>query len=151
MARERMEDDVADDANREELLPALNELLEAERAGAQVTIASARDVDDPALKALIMDVHRDEARWCGVLLAAIARLDGEPSQKTGDFYERSMAIDDMTARLAFLNRGQGWVVRKLKALLPSIGDARTHTDLVEMLASHETNIGLVAERLPPTT
>jgi nitronate monooxygenase len=142
------EDRVAD-ANREVLLPALNELLEAERAGAQVTLASAKEAGDPALKALIMDVHRDEARWCGVLLAAIKQLEGEASPKTGDFYGRSMAIEDMDARLAFLNRGQAWVVRKLQALLPAIEDAHVHAELTEMLVSHEANIARVAVRLPP--
>ena len=75
-------------------------------------------------------------------------LEGAPSLKTGAFYEKAMAIPNLLERLAFLNRGQGWVVRKLKALLPTIRDETIHADLTAMLASHERNIGLVAAELP---
>lgn len=135
-------------ATRGELLPALNELLEAERAGARVTLATAKDIGDGALKPLVMAIHRDEARWCGVLTRAIHQLRGAPSPKTGAFYDKAMAITDLSARLAFLNRGQGWVVRKLNRLLPTIRDEAIYADLSAMLASHERNIGLVAAELP---
>ncbi len=135
-------------ASREELLSALNELLEAERAGARVTLATAKSITDGDLEPLVMAIHRDEARWCGVLTQAIHQLQGAPSVKTGAFYDKAMAIPDLAARLAFLNRGQGWVVRKLKTLLPTIRDDALHADLAGMLASHEGNIGLVAAELP---
>ena len=47
-------------ASHEELLPALNELLEAERAGSRVTLRTAAEAPE-ALKALIVASHRDEA------------------------------------------------------------------------------------------
>jgi nitronate monooxygenase len=134
-------------ALRVELLPALNELLEAERAGARVTLRTARDVVDPDLNSLVMAIHRDEARWCGVLTKGILRLQGTPSPKTGAFHEKAMAIADVSARLAFLNRGQGWVARNLRALLPTIRDETIHADLTAMLDSHERNIELVAAGL----
>lgn len=137
-------------ASRDELLPALNELLEAERAGARVTLRTAREVAEPDLNSLVMSIHRDEARWCGVLTKAILRLQGAPSQKTGAFNEKAMAIADVLARLAFLNRGQGWVARKLKALLPLVRDEVIHADLLAMLGSHERNIDRIAARLPST-
>ena len=137
-------------ASREELLPALNELLEAERAGARVTLATTREMTEGNQTALILSIHRDEARWCGVLTNAIRRLDGAPSAKTGAFYDKAMSIPDQNERLAFLNRGQGWVVRKLKALLPTIRDPAIHADLAAMLASHEYNIDRVAANLPAT-
>ena len=59
-----------------------------------------------------------------------------------------MAIPDRAARLAFLNRDQGWVVRKLKAQLPTIRDEAIHADLTAILASHERKIELVAAELP---
>jgi nitronate monooxygenase len=61
-----------------------------------------------------------------------------------------MSIPDQNERLAFLNRGQGWVVRKLKALLPTIRDPAIHADLAPLLASHEHNIDRVAANLPAT-
>ncbi len=135
-------------AARDVLLPALNELLEAERAGARVTLATAKGIAGGDLEPLVLAIHRDEARWCGVLTRAIHQLQGAPSSKTGAFYDKAMAIPDLPARLAFLNRGQGWVVRKLKALLPTIRDEAIHADLMAMLASHERNVERVAAELP---
>jgi len=134
-------------ADRDELLPALNELLEAERAGARVALRTAKEVLEPELRPMVLAIHRDEARWCGVLTRAIQELSAEPSKKTGAFYDKAMAITDISARLAFLNRGQGWVVRKLKTLLPRIRNERTHGDLTAMLVAHELNIEMVNARL----
>lgn len=131
-----------------ELLAVLNELLETERAGARVTLAAAKDIGDGALKTLVIAIHRDEARWCGVLTRAILRLQGAPSPKTGAFYGKAMAIPDLATRLAFLNRGQGWVVRKLAALLPTVRNEAIHADLAAMLACHQRNIGRVEAVLP---
>jgi nitronate monooxygenase len=135
-------------ANDDVLLPALNELLEAERAGARVALRTAKEVAESDLKPLVSAIHRDEARWCGVLTKAIHQLQGIPSKRMGAFYDKAMAITDISARLAFLNRGQSWVVRKLEALLPGIRDESIHADLTAMLSSHIQNINLVAARLP---
>ena len=56
-----------------------------------------------------------------------------------------MAISDLGERIGFLNRGQGWVVRKLRELLPRVRDNSLHADLSEMLRSHEANIALATE------
>ncbi|MGB5098627.1 MAG: DUF6306 domain-containing protein [Porticoccaceae bacterium] len=73
----------------------------------------------------------------GVLTRTIRRLQGIPSPNTGVFYDKAMAITGIPARLAFLNRGQAWVVRKLQALLPTIRDAALTADLAAMLAAHQ--------------
>ncbi|MDD3651580.1 DUF6306 domain-containing protein [Immundisolibacter sp.] len=131
---------------REELLAALDELLEAERAGARVALHTANDA--PAeLTPLVRAIQHDEARWCALLTQSIQRLGGTPSRRTGDFYAKAMAIRDLPARLAFLNRGQRWVVRKLQALLPRVGDARLQAGLGAMLTAHEANIARVAAAL----
>ncbi|HEY6484575.1 MAG TPA: DUF6306 domain-containing protein [Steroidobacteraceae bacterium] len=137
------------DLSRDELLAALNELLEAERAGARVTLHTAHEAP-PQSKALIMNVHRDEARWCAVLAKAIRHYRGEPSQVTGAFYDKAVAIADLSERLRFLNRGQSWVVRKLEALLPAIAEPSIHADLTAMLDSHRANIELLTTHLSPT-
>jgi hypothetical protein len=49
---------------------------------------------------------------------------------------------------ALCERCQGWVVRKLEALLPTIHDETIHADLAAMLASDESNIELVTAQLP---
>ncbi|MCC7184163.1 MAG: nitronate monooxygenase [Rhodocyclaceae bacterium] len=130
-------------AGRDELLAALDELLEAERAGARVALHTAKHA--PAeLVPLVRAIQQDEARWCAVLTQAIQGLGGTPSRRTGDFYVKAMAIEELPARLAFLNRGQRWVVRRLQALLPRVGDARLQTELAAMLDAHEHNIARVA-------
>jgi nitronate monooxygenase len=118
----------------------LNTLLEAERAGARVAARIATDADDPGLKALARTIHADEVKWCRALYHALIDLRAEPSRQVGGFYASAMAIPGVEARLAFVNRGQGWVVRKLRTLLPRIRDDALHAMLREMLETHETNI-----------
>ena len=61
-------DDVpAAGAVQDELLAALNELLEAERAGARVALASAKDPPSSDYARLMQNVRADEARWCAML------------------------------------------------------------------------------------
>jgi nitronate monooxygenase len=63
-----------------------------------------------------------------------------PSPATGRFYGKLMAIAGLTKRVAFLNRGQGWVVRRLRDALPRVRDDRLYEDLKVMLEAHEGNI-----------
>ncbi len=134
---------------RAEVLNALNELLEAERAGARVALETGRDIDAADLAALVQDIHKDEVRWCGMLMRAIQSLDATPSSVTGAFWGKAMAIPDVDDRLKFLNRGQAWVVRKLQALIPRIDDAAMRADLENMLQAHQENIGRVDARYAP--
>jgi hypothetical protein len=127
-------------AGKEELVTALNELLEAERAGARVTLESARAAGAGTLRDLMTAVQHDEARWCAMLITHLKALGTEPSANIGAFYEKAMAIGDLLERVAFLNRGQGWVARKLRELLPRVRDPALNADLADMLQSHEDNI-----------
>lgn len=129
-------------AGKDELVAFLNELLEAERAGARVTLDSARAAGSGPVAELLRTIQQDEARWCAMLLRHVKALAAEPSPKIGGFHDKAMAIPDLVERIVFLNRGQGWVVRKLREMLPRVRDDRLHTDLAEMLRSHETNIAL---------
>ncbi|KVS43741.1 2-nitropropane dioxygenase [Burkholderia ubonensis] len=135
------------DAQRDALLAVLDELLEAERAGARVASETAAEIHDPELHRLVAGIRLDEAHWCSVLVDAIRSLNATPTRKTGAFYEKAMAIDDLSERMAFLNRGQRWVVRKLQALLPTLDNPEIHHALTLMLVSHEKNIGHVDARL----
>ncbi|HEY1710784.1 MAG TPA: DUF6306 domain-containing protein [Rhizomicrobium sp.] len=53
----------------------------------------------------------------------------------------------MRARVAFINRGQGWVVKKLREMLPKVRDDAMHADFKAMLDGHETNIALANQSL----
>jgi hypothetical protein len=138
--------DGAAPASREEVLDALNELLEAERAGARVAMETAREIPPSALASLVQDIHKDEVRWCGMLMRTINVLEGTPSSATGAFWGKAMAIPDLEQRLSFLNRGQAWVVRRLSALIPRIQDAEVQADLSTMLQAHHVNIERVDAR-----
>ena len=120
-----------------------NELLEAERAGARVTLESARAAGSSPLGKLLRSIQRDEARWCAVLLHQLKALGEQPSSQTGAFYGKAMAIADLRERIALLNRGQAWVVKRLREILPRVRDSELHSGLREMLESHEANIDLV--------
>ncbi len=127
-------------ATREEILVFLNELLEAERAGARITARTALDAKDESLAGLMQEIRHDEARWCAMLLTWITQLNGTASPRIGDFYGKCLAIADLYARARFINRGQGWVVRRLKEMLPRIRDDGLHADLTAMLLGHDENI-----------
>lgn len=123
-----------------ELAGELNILLEAERAGARVGARLTAEAPDAEFKALARVIHADEIRWCKVLFRALGELGAEPSDKVGDFYQAAMAIEGPEARLAFVNRGQGWVAKKLRTLVPRIRNSALRAELAEMLDAHVRNI-----------
>jgi superfamily I DNA/RNA helicase len=134
-------------ASKDEIAAFLNELLEAERAGTGVALKSADAAGGTPFVELLRDVHRDEARWCAMLLKQLRALGAPASPRIGAFQEKAMAIEGLPERIAFLNRGQGWVVKKLREMLPKVRDDGLHRDLAEMLQSHEVNIARANEAL----
>ena len=133
-------DEYSGHATREELIAFCNELLEAERAGARITARSAAEASETVTRDLLRDIQKDEARWCAMLLKWLGHLDGVPSSRVGAFYEKCLVIADLKERIAFINRGQGWVVKKLREMLPRVRDDAMHADFKAMLESHEENI-----------
>lgn len=134
--------------DRVSLVDALNELLLAERAGARAAFALLRAPHDARFTGLLQQVHRDELRWCGMLMAALHGLGATPSARTGAFFDKVMALPELPARLALLNRGQAWVVRRLQALAPRVDDEPLRAALEDMLAAHQHNIAALAAELP---
>jgi hypothetical protein len=130
-------------ASKNELIAFLNELLEAERAGARATLESAPIAGSYRIAELLRTIQRDETRWCAMLAGHIKALGEVPSRRVGVFYGKAMAIGGLGDRITFLNRGQRWVVRKLREMLPRVRNDQLHADLYEMLRSHEGNITLV--------
>mgnify|MGYP001424678525 CR=1 FL=1 len=82
-------------ATRDEVLVALNELLEAERAGARVAMETVRAMSPSALATLVQEIHKDEVRWCSMLMRTIRAMEGTPSSATGAFWGKAMAIPDL--------------------------------------------------------
>jgi hypothetical protein len=137
-------------ATKGELAAFLNELLEAERAGTGVALRSADAANGTPFVDLLRDIHRDEARWCAMLLRHLKALGAPASTKIGAFQEKALAIDPLPERIAFLNRGQGWVVKKLREMMPKVRDDTLHRDLAEMLDSHVANIARANDALNAT-
>ena len=67
------------------------------------------------------------------------RLNIEPNRETGAFYGKAMAIESLDERLTFVDRGQQWVIRKLREYLPGCNDEFVRTELEKMLKIHEIN------------
>ncbi len=125
---------------RPELLDLLGGLLEAERAGARAVALMSRQDAAGRRREALRQVAIDEADCCAMLARNITRLRGAPSRATGAFYGKLAALETIGERLALLDRGQGWVVRKLRDALPRIRDDSLHRDLRDMLELHERNI-----------
>jgi len=126
--------------DKDELLDLLNTMLEGERAGARALGRIGQNVPRSEVRDILRHVARDEARFCAMLTNQIERIGGTPSTETGAFYEKLMAVDIPQEQINLLNRGQGWVVKKLEEALPRIKDVELHRDLQDMLEVHQRNI-----------
>lgn len=125
---------------RDELLDRLNALLEGERAGARSAARLMNEVDGQSAQSALRRFATDAARFCALLAGHIRELGGMPSLATGVFDDALIARSGFAQRLAFFNRGQGWIARKLRDVLPGVRDDRLHDDLKAMLAIHEASI-----------
>jgi len=132
---------------RDSLVEALQELLEAERAGAKVAVNMIAAATDAGAIAFAGRVRETEVRWCRMLTQALRRLGAEPRLVVGDFAARLLALEDDEARLSLLVRGNAWVVRKLEAVLPQIGDEGLRSSLEAMRQEHLESIERTQQRL----
>lgn len=132
---------VRDDAiDRPSLLAALGELLEGARAGMRSSLPGSTVMDaaaDPQLQSRLAALHRDEVKWCGMLIAATLALGAAPSTRTSAFFEEAAAIADPGERAsALLRRRQGQALQLLRTLVPRVVDERLSDGLAEMLAAY---------------
>lgn len=117
----------------------LQALLSAERAGARVAAESLEQCSDPAQRALLEQIRQGEVESCKLVLNCLRHLGIEPNRETGAFYGKAMAIESLDERLPFLDRGQQWVIRKLRDYLPGCQDDLVRGELAKMLKIHEVN------------
>lgn len=123
-----------------EIIPVLKELLAAERAGARVTIRSMLDCRDTKYREVFQSIYQDEVRWCEMLATWLYRMGQTPSRRVGNFYEKAIKIRDLEERIGFLNKGQAWVVKKIKQLAITNSNTALQEDLNDMLINHVANI-----------
>jgi len=117
----------------------LQDLLSAERAGAKVAGESLEQCSDPAQRKLLEQIRQGEIDSCKLVLNCLTHLGIEPNRETGAFYDKAMAIESLDERLPFVDKGQFWVIRKLREYLPGCEDAFIRTELEKMLKIHEVN------------
>ena len=117
----------------------LNELLAAERAGVE-TLSRLLAEASPEMQKLLATVRNDEAWSCAGLVRSITTLGGTMSDGKGDFADKVMREPTLAARLRLLNRGQGWVVKRLDGLLAETLPASVGSFLEEMKTRHIANI-----------
>ena len=125
---------------QDELLALLNSMLEAERAGAKTIGFYMKGLPPGPARDALAAVGADEGRYVVLLRHLILRFGGVPSTATGSFFDKAQKIDNLRDRLAFLDRGQGWVARKLEEVLPRLRDAEARAALEEMRRTHVENI-----------
>lgn len=125
-----------------ELIELFNTLLECERAGVKVLTEYEKDFagHDEAVQTIV-ESRRDEGKYCKLMFDYLRELGAEISPKTGAFAEKALAVEGRAERLAFLNRGQGWVAREVAKALPRVPYAHMREGLQEMFDTHRDNIG----------
>jgi hypothetical protein len=126
--------------DRVTVIERLNELLEAERAGVEALSRLFPEARGPGMHTLFEAVRDDEAWSCAGLVRSIKALGGPVSDRKGDFADKVMAEPTLAARLRLLNRGQGWVVKRLDGLLGESLPVPVVDFLEEMKARHLANI-----------
>lgn len=114
-------------------------LLSAERAGAKVASESLKDCEDPAKRQLLEQIRQGEVESCKLVMNCLRHRGLEPNREIGSFYDKAMAIESLDARLPFVDKGQQWVIRKLREYLPGCNDPLIRGELEQMLSIHEVN------------
>ncbi len=123
-----------------EIIDRLNELLECERAGVEAALGLATSEAPGFTHGELKKFAEDEGWACGGLRQAILRYGGTPSERTGAFGGKVIALANEGERVSLLARGQAWVVKRIEALLAKELDAETRTFLAEMREQHLENI-----------
>jgi hypothetical protein len=126
----------------------LNELLEAERAGAKLIAAYLDELSSQSdVWGWLRVIQRDEACNCSVLIDLLEQAGIRPSMAIGEFYRKGLEIQGWEKRLSFLNRGQRWVAKQIAAALPRLPRSVASRALQAMHDSHLVNIAICEAQL----
>jgi len=126
--------------SRAEQVAFLNQMLEAERAGANalLNILEEHARHGEAWTAL-RRVHADEAHNCGLIGGELRRLGADYSHATGDFLGKLLAVEGPRARVEFLATGLRWAVKRFDEALPRL-DEPARATIAAMRESHLRSI-----------
>jgi hypothetical protein len=124
----------------QEMIDRLNELLECERAGVEAAMGLGAS-DAPGFSHGELQKFAEDEGWaCGGLRRAIVRYGGRPSERTGPFATKVLALGTEGERVSLLARGQAWVVKRIEALLAMDLDPETRAFLSQMRDQHLENV-----------
>jgi hypothetical protein len=123
-----------------ELETLLNRLLEAERAGHELLDAMSQETADPQMQALFANFTDVEVSDTEVLEGLIRLHGGTPSQKTGDFVDKVLRLDNLHEQINLLSYGQAWVARKIEQALALSPPPDIAAFLKEMANRHRHNM-----------
>ncbi|MCK9518748.1 MAG: DUF6306 domain-containing protein [Dehalococcoidia bacterium] len=131
----------------QEKIAALNELLEAERAGVEVGTLLKKNAPKGYFRNYLLKIEADEAVSCAVIERGVRALGGEPSKGQNDFAEKVAALPTLIERLDLLARGQWWVVKRIDKLLAEEIPAEVRSELEEMRHEHVVNVDWCNEQV----
>lgn len=124
----------------QEKIAALNELLEAERAGVEVGAMLKQTLPKGYFRNHLVKIEADEAVSCAVLERGIRALGGQASKGQNDFAQKVAALPTLVERLELLARGQAWVVKRVDKLLAEDLPEEVRSELLDMRREHVVNI-----------
>ena len=127
----------------------LNEMLEAERAGAKALVVYMDDFprNGEAWK-MLRQIQADEAHNCALIGKLLEKAGTPYSHATGKFYDKAVAVKGPKARVEYLIRGLKWAVKKFEAELPRL-DQEAQDLFIRMRDSHLRSIA-ACEKLAKT-
>jgi nitronate monooxygenase len=114
----------------------LNEMLEAERAGAKALVVYMDSFprNSEGWKVL-RAIQADEAHNCALIGKLIEKSGAPYSHATGKFHDKAIAVKGASAQLEYLVRGLKWAVKQFEAALPKL-DAEARDLFTKMRDSH---------------
>ncbi len=131
----------------DELIQALNRLLEAERAGVEALVDLTRMSADLVDREMLQRIGGDEAWACASLREQIEALGGAPGRLIGPLLAQMRAQSHFAARLRLLTQQQRAVLENLNALLEDERLPEAVRALLEELArAHRANIAWCEQR-----
>ena len=129
------------------LMDFYNMLLEAERAGVKVLSELLYLTEDQRLRKYLKKFLRDEGMNCHILASLVHDLDAKPTDKTGAFVEKVMALDTLEEKIELLIRGQSWVARKIEEFRHLVPEGSQTLFLSAIKLQHEENVNTLKRYL----
>ena len=130
------------------MIDRMQELLEAERAGVKCLAAMADQTPEGAKKEFLVFLRNDEGRFCAGLHRLIRDRKGTPTDRTGTFADKVLALEGEAERLALLIKGQSWVVRKIDEIPAAEMTPDEKSFFDDMHKAHVVNIEACRKYLP---